>query len=223
MDNHLPDLPTEPVPAVHQPRKRRRPWLLALLGLVGLLILCLVIAIIGSIVGLPISPSGHARGAPGAQGAQPGSPGSAGSSSTPLATQTASPTATVPPGATPQTGQPGVTYGRPHLGGPFSDFVGKYGPPTNQGDANSQNFWVGTDQTIDINVLTNALGVVTQLDVLGPDAWNAQQAAGYCVQFLPDKAVQFSATATQREYHSSVGTVVLTLQAHSCLLALARS
>ena len=220
MDNHLPELPTEPVPAVHQPRKRRRAWLLALLGLVGLLVLCLIVAILSNLAGLPISPSGHARGV---QSAQQSSLGTAAPSSTPSVTRTASPTAMVRPGVTPQVGQPSVTYGRPHLGGPLSDFVGKYGPPTDQGDADSQNFWVGMDQTIDINVLTNDLGVVTQLAVLGPDTWSAQQADGYCVQFLPDKAVQFSATATQREYHSPIGTVVLTLQAYSCLLTLARS
>jgi hypothetical protein len=223
MDNHLPELPTEPVPAVHQPRKRRRAWLLALLGLIGLLVLCLVVALSGNLVGSPVSPSGHAKGAQETQSVQQGAPGTAGSLATPPVTQTAASTAKGTPGATPQIGRPGVTYGRPHLGGPLSDFVGKYGQPTDQGDAGSQNFWIGADQTIDINVLTNTLGEVTQLTVLGPDTWDAQQAEGYCVQFLPDKAVQVSATATQREYHSSVGTVMLTLQARSCLLALARS
>lgn len=222
MDNHLPDLPTEPVPAVHRPRRRRRPWLVALLALAGLLILGLVVVALGNMFGLPLSPSGHAKLAAGTPVAQPGSPGTSGSLPASRATQTASASATSQ-SATPQVGQPGVTYGRPHLGGLFSDFVGKYGPPTNQGDADSQNFWVGADQTIDINVLSNAQEMVTRLDVLGPGTWNAQQAGDYCVQFLPDKAVQFSATTTQREYHSSVGTVVLTLQTESCVLSLARS
>lgn len=221
MDNHLPDLPTTPVPAIQRPRRGRRPWLLALLALAGLLILCLVVVALGNIIGWPLSPSGRAQGVAGTPTTQHGSPGATGSLPPPQATQT--PSAAAPHGASPQAGQPGVTYGRPHLGGPFSDFVGKYGPPSGQGDVDSQNFWVGPDQTIDINVLRNAQGMVTQLDVLGPDSWNAQQAERYCVQFLPDKAVQFSATPAQKEYHSSVGTVVLTLQTSSCVLALARS
>src|SRR5579883_1918682 len=111
MDNHLPELPTEPVPAVHQPRKRRRAWLLALLGLIGLLVLCLVVALLGNAVGLPVSPSGHARGV---QSAQQGSLGTAAPLATPSVTRTAAPTAIGRPGATPQMGRPSVTYGRPH-------------------------------------------------------------------------------------------------------------
>ena len=223
MDHHLPDLPTEPVPAVHQSRGSRRPWLPGLLALAGLLVLGLVVVALGSLFGLPLSPSGHAKLAARTQAAQQGSPGACGSLPASQATQTASASVVTSHRSTSQTGQPGVTYGRPHLGGLFSDFVGKYGAPTDQGDADSQNFWVGADQTIDINVLRNARGMVTRLDVLGPDSWSAQQADGYCVQFLPEKAVQFSATAAQKAYHSSAGTVILTLQTRSCVLSLARA
>ncbi len=224
MDNHLPDLPTVPVPAIQRARRWRRPWLLALLALAGFLILGLIVVALGNFGGLPLSPFGHAQGVTGTPTAQQGAPGTTGplpaSQQTPTASTSATPASH---GATPQTGRPGVTYGRPHLGGPVSDFVGKYGLPGEQGDTDSQNFWVGPDQTIDINVLSNVQGMVTRLEVLGPDSWTVQQAEAYCVQFLPGGAVQFSATATQREYHSSVGTVVLTLQTHACVLSLARS
>lgn len=226
MDKRLPDLPTVPMPAAKPPRKRRKRGFILPLALGGLLLLCLGIGIASALFRLSSTHTGRAQQADGTQILYQGAPAANGSPAAAQATQTASAsasTSTPVPGATPQIGPASATHGRPHLGGPLSDFVGKYGPPTDQGDTTSQNFWVGTDQTIDLNVLTNGQGEVTRLDVLGPPSWTTQQAASYCLQFLPDQAVQFEATATQREYHSSVGVVVLTWQPQSCLLSFARS
>lgn len=226
MDQHLPDLPTGPTPAIRPRSPRpRRPWLIALLACAVLLLLGLGIVALNALFHLsPASPGlGHAQEAVGTSSGQPGSsPAVTGSAPTLQGTPSV-PGTTTPHSAPPQQGQPGTTHGRPHLGGPFSDFVGAYGPPEDQGDANTQNFWVGTGQTIDISVLRNAQSVVTWLDALGPNTWNAGQARAYCLPFLPNQAVQSGATATSTTYRSSAGAVVLTWQAHACSLALARS
>ncbi|MGH2509550.1 MAG: hypothetical protein ACRDHZ_19405, partial [Ktedonobacteraceae bacterium] len=113
-----------------------------------------------------------------------------------------------------------VTHGRPHMGGLFSDFVGTYGTPIPQGDSNSQNFLTGPNQTIDLNTMKNEQGIVTQLTILGPNTWNPPQTQNYCIQFLPNSAVQFKTTGNILEYHSSAGDVVLNLQSASvCALS----
>lgn len=219
MENNVPDLPTVPMPSVKLPEKhpKTKRWLFVAL-IAGVLVLLLGVSIGAMFL----------KSAPGNRQAQ-------GAASTSIALRHGQPTGTVTV-ASPQTtataivggtnthapasitGAPSVTHGRPHLGGLFSDFVGKYGTPTNQGDGSSDDFWVGTDQSIDINVSRNEQGEVTQLDVLGPLSWTAQQATSYCTQFLPDGAVQSGATATQVDYHTGAGNVELTLQTHSCLL-----
>ena len=109
------------------------------------------------------------------------------------------------------------------LGGPLTDFVGKYGAPSNQGDTDGQNFWIGTDQSIDLNVNGNDQGKAEQVTVLGEDTWTTSQTQVYCAQFLPDGAVQSSSSATLITYSSSAGTVDLRLSsASSCSLTFAR-
>lgn len=227
MENNFPDLPTTPMPVARPQKKRPKPWLLVAL-IVGVLLLLLGVGIVGTLLSSS-SPSSRASGATSTatapQSGQPTNTAIATATSaqaTSTSTSTAGVTHTSAPTPTPIIGAPIATHGRPHLAGPFSDFVGKYGTPTNQGDGSGENFWVGTDQSIDINVSRSDQGEVTQLNVLGPLSWNAQQAQSYCAQFLPDNAVQSNATSTQIDYHSSSGDVVLTLQAQSCLLSLAR-
>lgn len=222
MDHHLPDLPTEPTPAIRPRSPRpRRPWLIALLVCAGLLLAGLgSVALSALSRSSPASPgSSHAQAAVGTPSGRPGlAPSATALQGTPTV-----PGTTTPHGTPPQQGQPGATHGHPHLGGPFSDFVGAYGLPEAQGDAETQNFWVGAGQTIDIRVLRDARSVVTWLDALGPGTWNAGQARAYCLQFLPDQAVQSGATATSTTYRSSAGTIALSWQAHACSLTLTRS
>lgn len=228
MENEFPDLPTVPMPAAKPQQKRPKPWLLAVL-IAGVLLLLLGVSIVSTLLRSSSSPASHAKGATSTSTAlQSGQPtGTAIATATSVqATSTAIAAGKHPststPTSTPITGAPSATHGRPHLGGPFSDFVGKYGTPTEQGDGSGENFWVGTDQNIDINVSRSDQGEVTQLNVLGPLSWDAQQAQSYCTQFLPDNAVQYNATSTQINYHSSSGNVVLTLQTQSCLLSISR-
>lgn len=229
MDNHFPDLATVPMPVAKPPQRRRKPWLIASL-IIGVVVLLVIgVSIVGAILRLSPSQTGHASNASSTptalqtgQAANAATPTAKSAQAASTSTSTSTSPAVAAPTPTPEIGQPSATHGRPRLGGPFSDFVGKYGTPGNQGDSSGENFWVGTDQTIDINVARDEQGAVTQLNILGPMSWDTQQAQSYCVQFLPDNAVQFKATSTEIDYHSSAGEVVLTLQAQSCLLSFAR-
>src|SRR5262249_49846861 len=131
---------------------------------------------------------------------------------------------TTPATATPRTGSASVTHGRPHLGGPLTDFVGKYGTPDNQGDASGLNFWTGADQSIDLNINSDDQGSVTQVIVLGSSTWTTSQTQSYCQQFLPDGATQTGSSANLLTYSSRAGTVDLKLSSTtSCSISFARS
>lgn len=223
MNDRVSDQPTTPMPVTKSVCKRRQRRLIAL-ALVGVLLVA-GLGISFAIIGSPHAQSGNtAQTAGPATNATQTDPSA--SATAPATTQTPQATATTAstrkPTPTPAYNLPGITHGRPHLGGPFSDFVGKYGNPTPQGDANSQNFWIAPDLSIDIAVQRNEQGKVTQLNVLGAASWNMQQTRSYCEQFLPDGAAQFNATDTLVEYHSSAGNVMLALQSTACELSFAR-
>jgi|GEM_PF-2891908 len=214
------DMPTTPMPSVKVSQNSRRRWLM--IGtVVGVLIaLCVGILLVRAMnTG---KPSLSQAGSTAAQAT--GTAIEVQSTLHPVSTSTSTggPAYGSPASPTPNLAQPGVTHGKPHIGGPFSDFRGEYGTPTSQGDSTNEEFWVDPQQTIDITVAQNDQGEVTQLTVLGPDTWNEQQAQSYCTQFLPDGATQFQTTSNQIDYHSSVGTIVLSLQSTSCSLSLAR-
>ena len=224
MENHLPDLPTASMPTIKPPRKRRKRGLVLALTGGGFLLLCLALGLASFLLRTSPSPIGDAQKSDNTQTVLQRTQIVRSSPSAFQGTQiSTSSTPTPASSALPQTGQPSATHGRPHLGGPFSDFVGKYGPPNEQGDTSGQNFWIGTDQAIDLNISSDTQGEVTQLAALGPTSWNSQQAEQYCLPFLPNRATQFKATTTQRAYHSDSGDVLLTVQAHSCLLLFARA
>jgi hypothetical protein len=219
MDNHFPDLPTVPMPAAKPQQKRRKLWLLLALLIGAVVVLCVSIGMINSMKISQHPQAGQTTMVNGTAGVQQSGQvaGTAGGPATGTASAGSTAPAVIPP--TPQPGLPSVTHGKPHIGGLFSDFVGTYGTPSAQGDASGQNFWVGADQTIDINASRNEQGVVTQLTILGPSTWTDSQARSYCLQFLPTDAVADSAL----EYHSKVGKITLGLQAQSCQLSLVRA
>ena len=223
----MPSLPTTPMPVARPPRRRHRPWLIALVIVGIVLVIGIGASILGNVMGLPLIPGSKARQAQATGTATYSQTGQLTSAATPTQNPTGSTTPsshTAPAAtATPNPALPSVTHNRPHLGGPFSDFIGKYGTPANQGDGSGQNFWTGSDQSIDINVARNEQGKVTQLNVLGSASWNAQQTQNYCAQFLPDGAAQTSTSGNQIEYQSTAGKIVLTLQTPSCSLSFAKS
>lgn len=225
MNKQFSDLPTTPMPVARPPRSRRKLWMLVVFVVCGLVV---VGSGVGFVVMLGVPSHTQARGTtPGAQQTAPvAGNGQATATATALATVASgrSTTPGVVPTSRPHAGQPGVTHGRPRLGGPLTDFTGKYGAPSSQGDTNSLNFWTGPDQTIDLNVNSNEQGNVAQVTVLGADTWTTTQTQSYCEQFLPDGAVQTGSSSNLITYHSSAGTIDLKLQsATSCSLSYARA
>jgi hypothetical protein len=88
----------------------------------------------------------------------------------------------------------------------------------------SVSFWAGSSQSIVLNVSSNDRGTVTQIVVIGESSWTSQRTEQYCEQFLPGGAVRTHTSSTLLTYHSSLGTIELTLQASStCALLFARS
>lgn len=230
MDDHFPNLPTMPMPSVKPPRKRRILWLVVLLIVSLLLVFGIGASILGKILGPARSQISSTQTIRVGIATQTGQVGATATPTT-LTAPAGTPTQITPtpkpiqrPTPTPTPPLSSVTHGRPHLGGLFSDFVGAYGTPTDQGDSSSQNFLTGPNQTIEISALKNEQGVVTQLNILGPTSWTSSQTQNYCVQFLPDNTVQFNTSGNITEYHSSAGDVTLQLQSSSvCLLSFAHS
>ena len=223
MDKQFPDMPTVPMPVARPERIRRKPWLIILIVVGFLVILGIGVSVLNKISGTThpqTSNRAQATGIAATQTGQSANTATAGNTTgTPASSQATAPAQRSTPTPTPPLSS--ISHGRPHLGGPFSDFIGAYGQPTPQGDSNSLNFWTGPNQSIDINAQRNEQGIVTQLNILGPNTWNIQQTQSYCIQFLPDNAVQFSATGNLIKYHSNSGDVALNLQVSSCLLSFA--
>ena len=159
---------------------------------------------------------------------------------TPVATQAPATTAPTPIPATPTTDitptptqvtQFAATHGKPHIGGPFSDFVGKYGQPIGQGSGNSYNFQSDTPRSDGSlppgpNVTPNAAGMVIGLDIVSDGATTVSfdQARLHCEVWLPSDAVEFNRAPPYIDYHSSVGEIVMMVNDFGdCVLSIAQS
>jgi hypothetical protein len=115
-----------------------------------------------------------------------------------------------------------ATHGTPHIGGPMSDFIGKYGQPVSQGTGNTENFYADSARTILVNVTPQGPNQQIQgVNVQGQTSWSIDQAKAFCTQFLPSDAVAFNAKDNYANYHSSVGEIVLTTPGQgTCTLAI---
>lgn len=114
-----------------------------------------------------------------------------------------------------------VTHGIPHLGGPISDFEGKYGQPISRSFQKGQLYYGDKSQTINIYAIADEQHnqPVTFLAVVGPQVWNDSQTKAYCTEFLPSNAQEFNSTSNLTDYHSSIGEVELTMSgANMCML-----
>jgi len=197
-----------------QPPKKRRTWLWVVLGVLALLIL-------GCVGVVAIATQGAQTSTPRASTNAPvtGSTPAAGNTPTATIAPTATPTMEATAMPTPTPTHPAkfpATHGRPHIGGPFSDFVGKYGQPIGQGSGNSYNFQSDTTRPDGSlppgpNVTPNAAGMVIGLDIVSDSTTTVSfaQARLHCEPWLPSDAVEFNSAPPYIDYHSSVGEIVM--------------
>ncbi len=115
------------------------------------------------------------------------------------------------------------TQGTPTIGGPLSDFYGKFGNPTTTGVDNSPTWIVDQDQQTLVNARADAQGRVTAVLVTSGANWSNQQTKQYCSQFLPSDARQFNTVSNLFDYHSNVGDIAMQLEPASCTLTLMQS
>ncbi len=174
-----------------EPRRKRGSWLL----LVGVAVFIVIIA---SIIGNSLRSS-----------SQPTVP--------PQAQATSAPTQELPTAAPTRA----VTHGLPKIGGPISDFNGKYGSPDDQGFSNSETWITNQQQRTRIHALADASEKVTSLIVTSGAPWGNVQTKQYCSQFLPPGAQQFNAVSNLTFYHSNAGEIVMQLNPASCTMMLA--
>jgi len=95
-----------------------------------------------------------------------------------------------------------ATHGNPHIGGNLSDFIGKYGIPS---DTTRQpyNFTIGSgDQAILIGVRTQVRKVV-QVIIVGPQTWSKQTTHAYCSNFMPGDAQKIGGDISFSELYKS--------------------
>ena len=120
-----------------------------------------------------------------------------------------------------------ITHGTPHIGGPISDFYGKYGKPKNAGAGGSQTWIASQSPGIIVNAsATN--GKVDNMNVVGEPSWSRKYTENYCARFLPPDARAFnrikSSSDTLIDYHSASGQIAMTvLDMGSCTLIIAGS
>lgn len=109
----------------------------------------------------------------------------------------ATPTRGVPPTATPAPTKKAVsvstTHGRPHLGGPVSDFFGKYGASQNTQPGSAS--WLLNDTDI-LLLHFDAQGVVNYINYSGPDTWSKEQYTSYLLTFAPSGSQENAAANT---------------------------
>jgi len=138
------------------------------------------------------------------------------------------PQATTAAGNTPTakgTSTVSITHGTPRIGGPISDFYGKYGNPKNEGSSGSQTWIASQSPGIIVNAsATN--GKVDNMNVVGEPSWSRAHTETYCTRFLPPDATSFnrikSSSDTLIDYHSASGQIVMTvLDMGSCTLIIA--
>lgn len=133
--------------------------------------------------------------------------------------QSGGPAPTVP---LPTPTQPPATHGTPHIGGPISDFYGKYGQPHNQGIGDSETWIADQQQTVLINASPDANGVAIGMGVTAAADWSDAQTTQYCSQFLPPDASAFNSVGNLTDYHSSVGEIVMQISQASCTLTISQ-
>jgi hypothetical protein len=117
-----------------------------------------------------------------------------------------------------------ATHGKAVLGAKLSDFVGKYGQPSEE--AYTFNGEQGALVRVDVGKQDEAKMIV----VTWPLSWPIEQATDYCDAFLPDNAktrqlqlyVDLPPASNVHLYDAKVGKFALVFVGQSCRLAAER-
>jgi len=87
---------------------------------------------------------------------------------------------------------PPITHDTPHLGGPISDFVGKYGPPNDHSDTNSYHWQRAANGPTDGLIVSpypgthNAGGIIVAS--INGATWTPSTAEAICAAYAPSDA-----------------------------------
>lgn len=92
-----------------------------------------------------------------------------------------------------------VTHGTPFIGGPISDFFGKYGSPTNTNGNDA--FWsLNSDESLTIDARDTGGGRVGYLAIVTPDNWSQQHIQSFALGFAPQ---EYTLDQTSIPYNAS--------------------
>lgn len=105
---------------------------------------------------------------------------------------------------------------QPRMGGPLSDFIGQFGPPSTDSDGDKTFNDEGDTVTITVGV---SGPTVNSIAISGPSSWDVSATTQYCEQFLPDGAVEtgnFVGHDTDIDYSSPMGDITMQLSQTNC-------
>ncbi len=134
-------------------------------------------------------------------------------------TPTPKPTPTMKPTPTPTkvTGNLTATYGPPRLGGPITDFIGKYGKPNDHTDANSFHWFRDSSSNADGLIVWDLThpNQVDSIDVQGVngDMPNMSAAVALCTVYNPSDARQLKSISLVNASGQASGVDVVYLSA----------
>jgi hypothetical protein len=137
-------------------------------------------------------------------------------------TATAATTATTATTATATTGTSGHTTtatksatatktsasGSPFVGGPYADFIKRYGQPSSIGANGRALFRASSAPPVLLGVSPTS-GIVRYAGADGPGNWSIQDAFAFCAKFLPKGATEYRSDSGHKYYHSGVGDLHL--------------
>lgn len=121
---------------------------------------------------------------------------------------------------TPYSTKPAITHGQPGIGGPISDFFGKYGSPSST-NGNDAVWLLNQDGSLLLDARNTGAGRVGYLSLTVPDSWSSDQTKTYCLSFAPpaytlDPSSQPFNAQGLFVYNSPAGKFALHLQTASC-------
>lgn len=108
-----------------------------------------------------------------------------------------------------------VTTGRPHVGGPLSDFPGAYGQPWRCSVPDVK--WILQDYTLDMRI-SLTVSKVTVMALAGT-TWDARTQQRRCDQYLPDNVTFLKSDGATVYYNAPIGTVMVVQMVNACTLS----